>query len=71
MVNFEPADLPWNIKQVTMSNTGLKGDKKSEECASFCLIRRAVRKSEWKSQRVLMKLKQPAGPDAFMEIICI
>lgn len=44
MVNFEPADLSLNIKQVVMSNTGLKSDKKAEECASFCLIRRAVRK---------------------------
>lgn len=44
MVNFKPAVLSLNIKQVIMANTGLKSDKKAEECASFCLIRRAVRK---------------------------
>ena len=36
MVNFKPADLSLNIKQV-MPNTGLKSDKKAKECASFCL----------------------------------
>ena len=42
MVNFKPAVLSLNIKQVIMANTGLKSDKKAEECASFCLIRRAT-----------------------------
>ena len=44
MVNFKSAVLSLNIKQVIMANRGLKSDKKPEECASFCLIRRTVRK---------------------------
>lgn len=43
-VNFKPAVLSLHIKQVIMANTGLKSVKKAEECASFCLIRRAFRK---------------------------
>ena len=42
MVNFKPAVFSLNIKQVIMAIK--KAIKKAEECASFCLIRRAVRK---------------------------
>ena len=35
MVNFKPAVLSLNIKQVIMANTGLKSDKKSRGMRFF------------------------------------
>lgn len=72
MVNFKPAVFSLNIKQVIMANTGLKSDKKKPRNALlFVLFVGPFAKSELKSQRVLLKLKQPTGLDAFMEIIRI
>lgn len=62
MVNFKPADLSLNIKQVIMSNTGLESDEKAEECASFCLIRQAVRKISVKESTNSIEAKATKWP---------
>ena len=62
MVNFKPAVLSLNIKQVIMANRGLKSDKKPEECASFCLIRRTVRKIWVKESTIFIEVKTTNWP---------